>query len=135
MDILSYCGDNCTYCPRYVATQSGSIDELEKAKDLWVRLGFRDNDFPVQEMACTGCGQKNACAYVDLRACVSEKGLDNCGYCHDYLCDLTNAAFEETERLRSRAVNECSKEEMDILDKAFFLKKQYFDKIHQKEKD
>ena len=132
MDIIGICGDNCTYCPRHVATQSGSIDELEKVKDLWVRLGFRDKDFPVQEMICHGCSPKNHCAYIDLRTCAIENGLGNCGVCVEYSCDLTAAAIAETERLRSRAINVCSKEEIEILEKAFFQKKQYLDEIHGK---
>jgi len=53
--MIGICGDNCTYCPRHIATQNGNIQELDKVKELWVRLGLRDPDFPVKDIACNGC--------------------------------------------------------------------------------
>lgn len=84
MKMIGICGDNCAYCPRYIATQNGGKIELEKVKELWVRLELRDLDFPVQEMACHGCKPENKCAYVELCTCVITKGLENCGLCNEY---------------------------------------------------
>jgi hypothetical protein len=130
MSLIGMCGDNCFFCPRYTATKIGSVEELEKVKELWVRLGLRDPDFPVQEMACYGCTPENKCAYVELCACVSEKGVANCGLCDEYPCKLITKAFDQSERIRSKAGEVCTQEEMDTLHKAFFSKKEYFDKIH-----
>ena len=55
MKMTGICGDNCSSCPRYLATQSGTSRDLEKVKDLWVRLGFRELDFPAKDMICHGC--------------------------------------------------------------------------------
>lgn len=68
--IIGICGDNWFYCPRYTATKSGSVEELENVKELWVRLGLRTPDFPVQDMACYGCNPENQCAYMNLSHCV-----------------------------------------------------------------
>ena len=132
MTIIGTCGDNCFYCPRYVATRNGSAKELEKVKRLWVRLGLRDEGFPAQDMACFGCRPENKCAYWELRACAQEKGIDNCGLCQGHPCELINAAFEKSEKLRSHAARVCIPEEMDTLDKAFFSKKQNLDRIHRR---
>lgn len=134
-DIVGVCGDNCFYCPRYKATKSGSAEELEKVKALWVRLGLRDPDFPVQDMACYGCIPENNCAYVKLRTCVGEKRVENCGFCNEYPCELINTAFDQSEKLRSHASRVCTQEEMGMLYRAFFSKKEYFDKIYKKHKD
>jgi len=123
MKLIGICGDNCFYCPRYKATKSGSVEELEKVKELWVRLGLRKPDFPVQNMVCYGCKPENKCAYVELCACVREKGVENCGLCDEYPCELINTAFDQSEKLRSHASRVCTEGEMEILDKAFFSKK------------
>ena len=129
--MFGICGDNCTDCPRYRATQNGGKDALEAVKALWIRLGLRDHDFPAQDMACHGCKPENPCAYLELRECVSRKGLDNCGSCRSYPCELINSAFEKSNKLEYRAIKICTPEEMDLLRKAFFSKKEYFDRIHQ----
>lgn len=131
MEMIGICGDNCAYCPRYIATQNGSAIELEKVKELWVRLGFIDPAVPVNDMACSGCRPENKCAYKELRTCVYKKGIENCGSCHNYPCELINAAFDKSDKLRSHAIRVCTQEEMDMLNKAFFSKKQYFDTIHR----
>jgi len=130
MDSIGICGDNCSFCPRYLATQSGETEELEKVKELWVRLGLRDSDFPPQYMACYGCRPGNDCAYSEVRACAYGKGLENCGLCQVYPCELLHAVFEKSEKLRSHAGHVCIPEEMDSLYKAFLCKQQNLDRIH-----
>ncbi len=127
---IGACGDDCAYCPRYAATQSGSAEELEKVKELWARLGLRDPDFPADDMACFGCKAQNSCAYSELRACACGKGIDNCGLCDGYPCGLIGSAWVKSERLHSHARNVCTLEEMDTLRKAFFSKRQNLDRIH-----
>jgi hypothetical protein len=132
MNRIGICGDNCEYCPRYIATQSGRIEDLEKVKELWVRLGLRTPDFPGKDMTCHGCKPENKCAYTELRACVSTIMVDNCGLCDEYPCKLINSVFHKSEKLKDRVNNVCTLEEKDTLYKAFFLKREYFDQIYQK---
>jgi hypothetical protein len=134
MATMGICGDNCLYCPRYLATQSGKTEELEKVKELWLRLGLRDRALPAQDLVCHGCAPESKCAYPELRACVYERGLGNCGLCADYPCKLVIAAFEKTEGLRSQAVAVCTPEEMEALQKAFFSKRENLEKKrHEKQ--
>ena len=134
MRMIGLCGDNCEYCPRYIATLNGGSIELEKVKELWVRLGLRGHAFPTEDIACYGCFPENKCAYAELRECVNEKDRENCGLCDDYPCEHITTAFDKSEILKSRAAKVCTREEMDMLQKAFFSKKEYFDNIHQKHK-
>jgi hypothetical protein len=124
MTTMGICGDNCLYCPRYVATQSGKIEELEKVKELWLRLGLGGPALSVEDIVCFGCAPENDCAYFELRACVYGKAIENCGLCETYPCELVHTAFEKTEHLRSRAALVCTREEMEALQKAFFSKQQ-----------
>jgi hypothetical protein len=132
MNIIGTCGDNCNYCPRYINKKNGNIQALEKVKELWVRLGLRDPDFPAKDMACKGCMPDNKCAYMELCTCKNLKSLKNCGLCKEYPCKLIEKAFDNSDKLHSRAAKVCSQKEMDMLQKAFFSKKEYFDHIHQK---
>ena len=128
VNMIGICGDDCSHCPRYAATQKGSKDELEKVKELWVRLGFRDSNIPAQELVCHGCGPENQCAYSEVRACVYAKGIESCGSCDSYPCELVNAVFEKSEKLRSQAARICTPKEMEVLQKAFFSKKENLDR-------
>jgi hypothetical protein len=130
VSIIGICGDNCKFCPRYVATQNGSANELEKVKELWVKLDLRDPAFPAQEMACYGCKPENKCAYSEIRACANERDFGNCGLCDGYPCGLINTALEKSEKLRSRATVVCTPMEMETLKKAFFSKRQILGQIH-----
>lgn len=132
MNMIGLCGDNCEYCPRYLATKNGNIEDLEKVKELWVRLKLRASDFPVRDMACHGCKPENKCAYTELHACVSTKMVDNCGMCNEYPCKLINSVFDRSEKLKDLAKKICTQGEKDNFQKAFFSKKEYFDRIHQK---
>ena len=132
MDMISMCGDNCLYCPRHIATQKSNPYELEKVKELWVRLGLRTANFPSNQMICHGCKPENNCAYIELRDCAHTKKLTNCGYCRDYPCKIIKKAFKKSDNFRIRAKMLCTQEEMDMLDKAFFSKKELFDSINHK---
>ena len=130
--MIGLCGDNCSYCPRFAATQSGSMDELEKVKELWVRLGLRNPDFPAEGLICNGCKPENNCAYKELQSCINTRKIKNCGFCDEYPCKFVIEVFDKTEKLRLRAEKVCAQEEMDILDKAFFMKKEYFDGMRKR---
>ena len=127
--MMGICGDNCRYCPRYIATQEGGKEALERVKELWVRLGLREPDFPAGHMACQGCPFQNKCAYAQLRACILDKGIESCGVCGDYPCKHMAVVFKTSDTLKAKAAMLCSAEEMDSLDKAFFSKKDYFDAV------
>jgi hypothetical protein len=127
--MIGACGDNCSLCPRYLATQNGSAEELEKVKELWVKLGLRDPAFPAQGLVCYGCIPENECAYWELRACAREKDVDNCGLCPGYPCGLIQSAFDKSERLHSHAIRVCMPKELAVLKEAFFSKRQNLDRI------
>jgi len=130
MITIGICGDDCLYCPRYLATQIGKAEELEKVKALWVRLGLRDPAFSAQDLACYGCTPANNCAYPELRACVSEKGIESCGLCEAYPCHLISSTFEKSDKLYSQTLKVCTPEELELLRKAFFSKRKNIEKKH-----
>jgi len=128
--VIGVCGDDCSLCPRYSATLNESAEELEKVRELWVKLEWRDPDFPVARLACHGCKAEVNCAYSELRACAQEKAVANCGLCEGYPCELINGAFGKSEKVQARAALVCTPIEMSTLERAFFSKKQNLDRIH-----
>jgi hypothetical protein len=131
MSLIGICGDNCSYCPRYIASRSGKREELEEVKEVWVRLGLGDPAFPAQDLTCFGCKPENPCAYPELRDCSREKGAANCGLCDAYPCKRIDAAFEKSEKLKFHATRVCTPKEMNTLTKAWFSKRQNLDRIHR----
>ncbi|MBN2104830.1 DUF3795 domain-containing protein [bacterium] len=129
MHVIGSCADNCEYCPRYIATKTGRKDDFEKVKALWVRLGLRDRDCPVEDMACDGCLPEQKCAYTELRECVQSKAIGHCGWCDEYPCRLIEELFDKSEQLKQHAMQVCTKREMELLSKAFFSKRAYFEKM------
>jgi hypothetical protein len=131
MDPFGACGDDCSCCPRYIATQSNDTQALNRVKELWVLFGWRTPEVTIEELKCRGCGKENKCSYQTLRDCAFGKGLQNCGMCKDYPCKLTNAAFEKTENAFRSCKSLCTEEELESLTKAFKYKKTNLDKIHK----
>ena len=132
MQTLGVCGDNCSLCPRLIATQSGSIEAMEKVAALWHRAGLRDRVVSAEEIACHGCRSLKKCAFEDLKKCVGSKKVRNCGECADYPCDKLKKIFEQMEVFSRRCRAVCSDAEYQQFQKAFFSKKENLDRIHQK---
>lgn len=129
--MITRCGDDCTYCPRFVGARDGDPIKPEEAKDLWSRLGLRGKGVLAEQMLCHGCLPQNDCAYPELRACAKARGYENCGSCDEYPCTLTMAMFAKTHDLATRAEQVCTQTELRLLRKAFFSKKIHLDRTHR----
>jgi len=134
MALIGFCGDNCGLCPRYIATKSGDIHRLEKERDLWVKVGWRDKDTSPEEVACSGCTSVISCRYDNVRICAKNKGITNCGECIDYPCQEIIKVFKKTGSYERKCKEVCSPGEYERLYKAFFLKKQTLDAIRHRRK-
>ena len=132
MQNLGVCGDDCNFCPRFIATQGGSIEELKKVAVLWHRTGLRDKVISAEEIACHGCPSSKRCAFEDLKKCAEREKVRNCGECEDYPCDKLNSIFGQMETFSRRCRAICSDAEYQQFQKAFFSKKENLDRIHQK---
>ncbi len=93
--ILSYCGINCTKCPAYLATQKNDAEEIKKIAKEWSSDAMK---FAPEEIYCDGCCKEgrhfswvNNC---DIKKCCTEKELENCAYCDDYICDILKNSLD-----------------------------------------
>ncbi|MFX1274193.1 MAG: DUF3795 domain-containing protein [Promethearchaeota archaeon] len=126
---LAYCGDNCTACPRYVATISGSLEQLKESAKLMEKVGWGRDMENIEGLKCRGCQDIESCEY-GVKECCLEKNIENCGLCEDYPCSLINKAFEITSVNAEKFKDILTTQQYDIFHKAFFLKKEYLDKEH-----
>jgi len=89
-DIVTRCGYRCDLCLAYKGNIGDPADQ-EKISDGWFRCyGFR---IPPEGIRCDGCltPDRERPNLVDkrcpVRACVLEKGLENCAHCGEYVCE------------------------------------------------
>jgi hypothetical protein len=132
MQNLGVCGDDCSLCPRFIATQSGNIEELKKVAILWHRIGLRNKVVSAEEIACHGCPSSIKCAFEDVKKCAEQGKVRNCGECVDYPCGKIENIFGQTEPLAKKFKANCSEIEYQQFQNAFFSKKENLDRIHQK---
>lgn len=129
---LALCGNDCNTCLRYIATQSGDIEQLREVAAIWRRRGWRDHVVPPEEMVCYGCLSANWCRY-SIRECALEKSVDNCGTCNDYPCDKVLEMFERAKSYAESMKEKCLKEEYEYLLQLAQSKKENLDRVHKEQ--
>jgi len=132
MNDIGFCGDDCSRCPRYIATMNNNPSELKKVADLWIRVGWRDEGTPIEEMICYGCSSVRWCRYDNIRNCARGIGISNCGECANYPCDEIFQVFQKTESYAKQCKETCSKEDYICLTEAFFFKCKKLNEINKK---
>jgi hypothetical protein len=102
----AYCGLNCRECNAYIATMNDD-DELRTS----VAKKWDSPDYLVskEDINCIGCRIEPGahfkwCGSCAVRKCASERGVETCAHCDDYVCStlkewLTMAGDEARERL------------------------------------
>lgn len=120
---IGFCGDECSACPRYVATLSGDEPELRRVAELWHAAGFRDRVVSVAEIRCTGCSPDHDCAH-GIAACAGARKVEHCGRCADYPCPIIERCFEKTESVAPLLPSRCSPAEHAQLARAFLRKRE-----------
>lgn len=87
-EILTKCGYRCDLCLAY----KENIEKEDNRKilsDGWYKyFGFR---IEPEDIMCEGCVSCDNPKLIDnncpVRPCVISKGLENCAYCTEYICD------------------------------------------------
>ena len=88
-ELLAGCGINCEECPAYLAKQNED-DALRLATlEKW-----SSPEYPLtkEDINCDGCkidGEHfKFCSECAIRDCVSDKGVETCAHCDQYMCDV-----------------------------------------------
>lgn len=87
--MIAYCGIDCLTCPSYIATQSGSREELARVAEELARR-YRTEVKP-EYVVCDGCKAGKRHSYFcdnlcKMRKCCIEKQYDSCIECSDFPC-------------------------------------------------
>jgi hypothetical protein len=103
--MLSACGLDCASCESYLATQADDADKIAEIASQWSQQ--YGAEIKPEHVWCDGCvpGGERACAHVvecKIRACVIERGFENCAPCADYACDLLAGVFENAPEAKER---------------------------------
>ena len=102
-DIQSRCGQRCDLCLIY----RPNVEKEDRRADIcatWDKLGSQK--YNPETIICDGCmnDSKDAVLFsgsgCKARKCVIEKGLQHCGYCHNYPCDIFPAEPDADEFYR-----------------------------------
>ena len=95
--IISICGNICSVCAAYIATNENSEVKRKETAKLWSKM--YSSDISPEDIYCEGCmtegGKKfNYCKVCEIRKCGMEKGVKNCAYCGEYICDKLEEVFK-----------------------------------------
>lgn len=131
---ISFCGDICTECPRYVATIANDVNALKSVAELWFKLGFRPKVVDPEEIKCLGCSKEMACSN-GINDCEHLATIMNCGECDSFPCEKINAVFEKTDTVNKTCKDKCTVIEYNVLHKAFFMKRQILTEINRKKRN
>jgi hypothetical protein len=131
MDNISVCGNDCSLCPRYVATNNRNVKRLKELARIFKRIGWRERIEKPENMVCHGCIGAKWCRYKTVRDCAQARAINNCGYCDYYPCDKIKRVFDQTKLYAEFCLENLSKEDYLCFERAFFLKKETLKKIRQ----
>ena len=95
--IISFCGTVCTECPAFIATKNDDDDIRKETAKLWSKQ--YNADIKNEDINCEGCTSErgikfNYCNVCEIRKCGKEKGVSNCAYCSEYICDKLSEFFK-----------------------------------------
>lgn len=130
---LTFCGNVCSLCPRFIATVSGDPAQLEEVRQMWVSAGWREESVTLDDMRCLGCSAQKECRY-HIIPCAIERQVENCGLCSDYSCEKTESAFVRTEAYQEMCEQIFSNEDYERVSEAFFHKERNLNNIQREER-
>ncbi len=107
---IAYCGLNCKGCKIYLA--SGEADPVKKEKMIYEIIDMCNTHYGVEYKFedftnCDGCRTTGGslfseCANCKIRRCVIKKGLENCSYCEEYVCDNLLKIYKSDPAAKTR---------------------------------
>ena len=93
----------CTDCPTYIATQNDDDEMRKETAATWSKE--YNVDIKPEAINCAGCLAESPvfhhCTVCGVRLCGREKGVINCAYCEEYVCDELNKYFEMAPMMKA----------------------------------
>ena len=109
-EIIAYCGLDCHSCPIYLATREKNKEKQKEKRKEILRLieehyGLEYNLEDITD--CDGCLSDtgrlfSACRDCPIRKCATNKELQSCAYCGEYICETLEELFAKEPSARDR---------------------------------
>lgn len=102
--LISCCGNICSECEAYIATQKNDYEKMKNLAELWSTDEYK---IKPEEVPCYGCCSKNDkkfkfCSECEIRLCSVEKDVNNCAFCSQYPCKKLSKPFEMSKENKER---------------------------------
>ena len=94
--MIGYCGYNCHLC----AARSDDPAVRQELVDGWRKL-FGHQNYTAENVRCDGCLADGRLADKQCKArpCAIERGISNCAFCDDFVCDKVGHLLSSREGL------------------------------------
>ncbi len=100
--IVAKCGYRCDLCAAFEANLKSEDDKQDMSRALQQYFGCTIP--PEQIKPCKGCACAKKTPDPDCKVfpCVREKGLDNCGRCEYFGCDILKTRMDVVEEILAK---------------------------------
>jgi hypothetical protein len=93
--MIAYCGIDCGKCEAFIAKKENNNEIRKKyAKELSERF---DVEVLPETVNCDGCPSSGEhmgyCSKCGIRDCCNDKGIENCAFCDDYVCEKLEKVY------------------------------------------
>jgi hypothetical protein len=93
--MIAYCGIDCGKCEAFIAKKENNNEIRKKyAKELSERF---DIEVLPETVNCDGCPSSGEhmgyCSMCNIRDCCNDKGIENCAFCDDYVCEKLEKVY------------------------------------------
>ena len=123
-DRIGACGDNCSQCPRFIATATKDVALLRQLSAIWLQAGWRERLVKAEELTCYGCNTTINCSN-GVRQCAMMHSAENCGECSESKsCTIIENVIKKSDINRKLCYEIFPIEIYEILDKSFFRKRE-----------
>ena len=96
---IAFCGINCMKCGAYIVKQENSDKIRQETSAMWKEK--YNLDVKPEDINCDGClTELIGNLYCPIRVCARGKGVLNCAYCKDYICEQLDKYFQTTPLCR-----------------------------------
>ncbi len=89
VDMIAYCGLDCTQCRAYKATMTGDMKLKNKIAEDWSAQG--KTKFKTEDVDCLGCKSEKISGFCrvlcQVRPCAQARQIRTCAHCDEYQCE------------------------------------------------
>ena len=114
--MIGYCGVDCSKCAPFIAKKKN--DDALRRKYAEEQSKFFEMTILPESINCDGClvegehlGYCNAC---EIRRCCSEKNLENCAYCDEYVCGELEKVYTVMCEVFRKSINNVAEAKINL---------------------